>query len=815
MDRLADEVLQIIFNEIDHPSAFVLVCRRFNALSRDPYVRAHYFLARYGSVQALYWALGRGKLITEQVLDVLLSSGAHLSRYLVQVVVHHYFRSFCPFIKTQWVRTLSLSTLSHFLKLSSERYGTINTIKGEDDGSVFRHFIKESRMRPDRRGLATDAIAEMLDKGKFIPFCAKDPIMAQFPLALSIEPRLLPLAIANGFRMDNRYRDFVFRRIFERKDEHSIKDVLFNVRELCRLDASMFVSRTVAAEVLMEAEANSTAYAVLKALDQEGGLRFSLPSLVEDLIKLCIKTRAITMPTTGAALRYLWRDFPSSNPTARLVILLTVFIGGPTATVDVLHSDLRCLNLTPVSTEDIAHVLLSPFVEHFSSTLSYAKTHCGINDEIAFSSFLADVAVRCLEVASKGNMLRYMCEDFPSLKEDIQLAATTEYRLSIDDLPSPEREKECTIFESKLCRDPYTFKLEPAFIRSNIQEDGWDREGSPLHGDDIAIRQYEGVVPSSLESSLGEIGQETLTQVIAHDELDPRRKRNASWLSNRIDWSMTLPYPADILPVGRWIRNQFGRRHPVTATFMNHAVVNDNHGILQHYLSSPLLVPITLNHFKMLARLGRAPNYQLLRAIREGAEFFLTDDDYLKYSDVDVKRETPSADAMPSETIRDPTLSISTVPTPSSSVTASTTRTRKRLHRSAAATVKSYALPDSDEESSTCGISEVSRHRARTHDSDLQLWIKHLSALQKDETKKYNEKKRQLEQSNISGTRLRAVRNEFLRSLTASLRELRQLDSAKKQHAHVPAVPDENSESDDDEYQCRKRPSRRRKTSAN
>jgi hypothetical protein len=205
---------------------------------------------------------------------------------------------------------------------------------------------------------------------------------------------------------------------------------------------------------------------------------------------------------------------------------------------------------------------------------------------------------------------------------------------------------------------------------------------------------------------------------------------------------------------------------------MNHAVVNDNHGvrkrslsqdstklvsfqILQHYLSSPLLVPITLNHFKMLARLGRAPvcvypcsraslnsipirdqNYQLLRAIRDGAEFFLTDDDYLKYSDVDVKRETPSADAMPSETIRDPALSMSTVPTPSSSVTASTTRTRKRLHRSAAATVKSYALPDSDEESSTRGIFEASRHRARTHDSDLQLWIKHLSALQKDETKK-------------------------------------------------------------------------------
>jgi hypothetical protein len=28
--------------------------------------------------------------------------------------------------------------------------------------------------------------------------------MGQFPLALSIEPRLLPLAVANGFHMDSK-----------------------------------------------------------------------------------------------------------------------------------------------------------------------------------------------------------------------------------------------------------------------------------------------------------------------------------------------------------------------------------------------------------------------------------------------------------------------------------------------------------------------------------------------------------------------------------------------------------------------------------
>jgi hypothetical protein len=113
----------------------------------------------YSSVISLY----AGFYLRDQVL---LSSGAHLSRYLVQVAVHHYFRSLCPFIKTQWVRTLSLSTFGHFLKQSSERFEAINTAKGEDDGAVFRNFIRDSRRHPDRRGLATDTIAEILEKGK-------------------------------------------------------------------------------------------------------------------------------------------------------------------------------------------------------------------------------------------------------------------------------------------------------------------------------------------------------------------------------------------------------------------------------------------------------------------------------------------------------------------------------------------------------------------------------------------------------------------------------------------------------------------------
>jgi hypothetical protein len=51
----------------------------------------------------------------------------------------------------------------------------------------------------------------------------------------------------------------------------------------------MLVSRTGAAEVLMEAESNRARYAALKTLDREGGLRFFLAyaasSLLCDLVE--------------------------------------------------------------------------------------------------------------------------------------------------------------------------------------------------------------------------------------------------------------------------------------------------------------------------------------------------------------------------------------------------------------------------------------------------------------------------------------------------------------------------------------------------
>lgn len=70
-------------------------------------------------------------------------------------------------------------------------------------------------------------------------------------------------------------------------------DIVRNARELCRLDPTyvifvpvngfqlilvsrMFLSRTVAAEVCMEAKTNEAAYLALQRLDKAGELRFDL-----------------------------------------------------------------------------------------------------------------------------------------------------------------------------------------------------------------------------------------------------------------------------------------------------------------------------------------------------------------------------------------------------------------------------------------------------------------------------------------------------------------------------------------------------------
>src|SRR5579872_506125 len=90
---------------------------------------------------------------------------------------------------------------------------------------------------------------------------------------------------------------------------------------------------------------------------------------------------------------------------------------------------------------------------------------------------------------------------------------------------------------------------------------------------------------------------------------------SASCLSVHRSSSLGIP-GTDPTPVGNWIKDQFGPRSAITAVFMIHAVLNESSHILNHYLDrssergvkdTTEHVPVTLKHFKLLARLGKAP----------------------------------------------------------------------------------------------------------------------------------------------------------------------------------------------------------------
>ena len=131
-------------------------------------------------------------------------------------------------------------------------------------------------------------------------------------------------------------------------------------------------------------------------------------------------------------------------------------------------------------------------------------------------------------------------------------------------------------------------------------------------------------------------------------------------------------------------------------------------------------------------------NFLLFEAIKEGAGFFFSDNDYLKHPDIEVKRETPCLETMSPGPVKESS-SIEPSSSSSSIMLNAAAPTRKRLHRSAAAIVKSYAYhaqSDSDDGSPSHGTISDSFQPTRTVESNLQLWIRHLSVLQKDETKK-------------------------------------------------------------------------------
>jgi hypothetical protein len=135
----------------------------------------------------------------------------------------------------------------------------------------------------------------------------------------------------------------------------------------------------------------------------------------------------------------------------------------------------------------------------------------------------------------------------------------------------------------------------------------------------------------------------------------------------------------------------------------------------------------------------------------EHVEFFFSEDDYLdsahrsndNATSSATSRSAPGASSTKVE-VKTPELEINT----SASVGTSTSllpdqpSARKRPRRSAASAAPSYVVPDSDDEAIAEDSIDYEYHSDRKGkgkakaESSLQIWIKHLTALLKEEEKK-------------------------------------------------------------------------------
>ncbi|KIK52027.1 hypothetical protein GYMLUDRAFT_50095 [Collybiopsis luxurians FD-317 M1] len=883
LETLCDEILQLIFSSLHDPTPFTLLSKRLYDFSQDPYARAQYFLNRYGRAQAIYEALGKGKVVNEKVLDILISSGAHISRYLIQIAMHHYFHTQAhPFVKTRWVRNVKFEVFVHFLQRGAEIYGDIPREKGKDDGSLFNSFVRERSFPASMRTTSWETIKDILEKYNFFPFSLKDPVLAQFPLVLAIEPRLLPFAVANGFYMDEKYRDFVFRKMFENSStsDRTADVIVQNVRELCRLDPQMFLSRTVAAEICMESQNNESGYSALKTLAKSGDLLFDLGTLVQDLIKLFMKSRSLTQTNTQANLRRLFADFPrcGSDPNVRLVMILTAFLpaaaggtagsgnGSSTANLPSLKERLEALKLEPsFSLDDMMNLFIHPLMEKYQVVFEYMKKELMIErggdkgeatgtrrkgmNKAEIKSVVEKIAMRLLEIDCKGKLLRLLHENqdlHESVREVIVRTVLDKYgeEVKFENVPdlsssslsslhtqggSGNETGPSTTFQASLCKDRtlYVKPTDEAYFWTRdtvnpISQESTTQASNSVGGDaeeQTAMEPEndvsEGREPE-VEPDLGVIGQNSLTTMIHQEELFPVRSRRRTYNPMFLNHDHLSYFPTDCLSVAQWIKSEFGSMSSVTAVYLKHAILNDSTSVLRSYLQSPYTsgspVPITLNHFELLARVGKGASSALFEAIQKGAVFYRREEDYI---DPEQDRMAMRSSKWKSDKSRADSGSFSNPQVEvviqrslatdfgvaSSGSSSSSGIGRKRPRRSAAAAVanRSYVVPDSDDEDTEAQdamvIDQPEEKVIPKKIDHLHLWVQHLGDLQKSEQAKFRERKRR---AAAEASSVIVEKTEFLKSLSSGLRLLRKHVEEKRQTCEALIGP--ASDDDDEEY---------------
>jgi hypothetical protein len=190
-------------------------------------------------------------------------------------------------------------------------------------------------------------------------------------------------------------------------------------------------------------------------------------------------SRSVTNAQTSSVLRQLFQDFPSSDPSVRVVLLMTVFTNPDGAHVNfsTIRSRLGPLKLGPLTRTDICNLFINPFLERFNPLLEYLRVEFqNAADEwkgmssAEIRGLIEEVATRCIELECKagfplyltipliplqGRMLKKLHDGFPTIHDAIVRTVLTRHQINLEDLPPAEDIDACIKFKADLSRCGY------------------------------------------------------------------------------------------------------------------------------------------------------------------------------------------------------------------------------------------------------------------------------------------------------------------------------------------------------------------------
>jgi hypothetical protein len=215
-------------------------------------------------------------------------------------------------------------------------------------------------------------------------------------------------------------------------------------------------------------------------------------------------------------------NYTTTDPTVRLVLLLTIFATTFGHNATTANEKLKALKLTPLTRDDLVNLLLNPFVERYLVISNYAQVFLSYSQN-ELKDLLRGVAIECLALSSKvlhfihspifadsvdqGIMLEEILKRYPDLKSAIASAVEERYKLHLNELPIYDG-GHSIMFRTPLCGDYYAMHFDPFLPLQMIGVGSTSRGaskdgGSSNNGDSEAdVSMNEESDPSSLEPAI-------------------------------------------------------------------------------------------------------------------------------------------------------------------------------------------------------------------------------------------------------------------------------------------------------------------------